>query len=412
MKLFLLPKKYIEKGVASHLFYFVKMMSLFLCLLCIGAFIYYGASMGSYSLESVEKYGSFFSAILAGIAAFATLGTLIHLLEEREETKLEREKHNQILQFDLYDKHQQQFESKLERISNRLNCDNCLGIKQFRFSDPRRLYEEIFCSNSVHSMTTVVCDKTNSYSLIFTLKSMLENILLNAVEFVEKNCEIEELTSFTDFDHRHYVSFHILDAYSRLGIEPLTEIPLSGDTMDLGSRKQTLTNVNVFCLQEAVECLFEITNEIGSFCGLAECDVPETVCEMSNPLLLYAVLISYRESELFEGGFKAYNIEFGDDSFLGIERLANVYQYWKKTIDNSEDFLTPVHQELLKESLLMLYIPLEDSIEKRISAVNSIERLRLFQHTMQKNVEVFSKKEKEVLLEAFTFLGERIREAA
>lgn len=283
-------------------------------------------SVGTSSTETWQIIGALAAAGLTGTAAFATLGTLLHLIRERKDGQEERFRQSQMLAFELYDKHQKHFEKKLKMIQTDVCFNHSGSIRDFSFVTPEILYEKFFPLNSVHRVETTVTNQPTS--IIYTLSEKLRKIVTESNLLSKQEDIVSRIDAQDSPIEKFQVGYDLVDLWRMLGVKSVDDKRHRGDIVEhMGITVSELTMLNLYELNASLGVLTEIINLLRAFCNLEELHLSFT--NMSNPVLVYTIWGTFNiENEISDPGyyFEIYG-EYKDPSrWEEICLRAKVYQ--------------------------------------------------------------------------------------
>ncbi|MFA9396554.1 MAG: hypothetical protein ACERJ1_17870 [Halodesulfovibrio sp.] len=266
MKFFVLPllaNKIYRSGwtwIGSRIFQLLKWGSVGLCLLCLCALLYYGYQVGTIELGKLKDSSALFSALLTGIAAFATLGTLLHLVHEREEGKAERAARKQMLNFELYRKHKDEFRELTKRLEINLS-EKFPSLPKCRIRDPEILYHKIFPNNSCFNVELRI-DALQNRSLLLSIAEKLNKIhLIFEKKYNQEHYMFHKMVG----ENARSLLGEVHNCFNALHITPVSGFEEKGAIYRKPHEEDEPTMLNILLLDDNMQLLFDALNVFERF---------------------------------------------------------------------------------------------------------------------------------------------------
>ena len=230
-----------------------------------------------------STFGTMAAGCFTGMAAFFTLATLMYAKQQNDELRTIRLKEAQLLEFDIFRKHQQQVEETLFRLDNKYS--------EIRFNDRVELYFRMFPENTAAACRLQLSPKEFCKNFLYDLKLKLESILSTVFELDSQSQYYEDCHAYDD---RYLFINDMLEIYKGLGI-PLKVSPQDSLTGSILTEGQVFTFLNAYSLPDEIEKICYIVNEL---LKLARQDRVVITAEQrnafANPCIIYGCACKMR----------------------------------------------------------------------------------------------------------------------
>ncbi len=233
--------------------------------------------------EKWGTIGSMAAGCFTGTAAFFTLATLLYTKQQNDELRTIRVKEAQLLEFDIFIKHQQQVEETLLRI----DCKYLSG----RFKSRIELYFRMFPENTAAACKLQLSSREFRQNFLYELKVKLETIISTVSELDNQSQYYEDCHAYDD---RYLFLNDMIEIYKELGI-PLEVPPQDFFTGSILVEGQVSTFLNAYSLPDEIERICYIVNEL---LKLARQDRVVITAEQrnafANPCIIYGCACKMR----------------------------------------------------------------------------------------------------------------------